>query len=107
MCSCLHLRAVHPVTLFPNKITLCEAKLDTIICPGTVLQRQNHLCNKPWRMMHEYLQYSEEPLEETKYIVPLISSKYAVISTDQSIGHVRIIPASDALTFLEGKTICI
>jgi len=89
------------IVLFPNEIQLLNLGLYCFTNEkdkNEILKIQQHLCNKPWRILGDY--FFPNHLNIT---VPVIAKKKCKISKGEVLFHATLIPLNTALQLIQGK----
>ena len=100
--QCLSLFNNETVTVHPQQITEIDAGIRIDTTSGHVLQVQHHTCDKPWRILVDYLY----PDPATKTVtIPIITKRTCVIPFGDTLCHVKEIPLDHAYTAIKGTII--
>lgn len=95
--QCYNLFANHNVLLYPDRINKINPGFHIELPSYQVLQIKPHTCNKPWRILGEYLY----PEEDNTLIIPVITDTKCMLNIGDVLCHIQ--PISLAHAFLRAK----
>jgi len=98
--ECLNLYNNKPVTIYPKRINIIDAGITIEMPPKCVIQVKNHICNKPWRILNEYLY----PDPDTKLLkIPVITQHKCIINYGDILCHMQVVLVEDIYKRIAGK----
>lgn len=98
--QCQNIFNNNTVVLHPHQITEIDAGILVDIASGHVLQIKSHNCDKPWRVLVEYVY--PDPVKKTLKI-PVITKVKCYIPYGEVLCHVKEIPLNQAYCLIRGK----
>jgi hypothetical protein len=98
-CSCCVIKAPMTISLLPN--TINEIKIPFKgKTPCTVLQVKQHMTDKPWKIIGEYLYFNQSSSSIT---IPIMSSQKTVLLKNEAICHVQLMAPFGPLQTVTSK----
>jgi hypothetical protein len=100
-CSCWVIAPLQETTLHPDVV-------NEIILPyeghaaTPLLQVNNHMCDKPWRVISEYIYFNERTHSLT---VPVVATFRRTLGAGEPLCHVRVMDPIHSLQNIKGKFI--
>ena len=100
-CPCWVIKSPITISLLPNTINeiIIPFKGKT---PCTILQVNNHMGNKPWRVICEYLYFNQQSSSIT---IPIMSSQQTMLTKNEAVCHVQLMEPLGALQLVKSKII--
>jgi hypothetical protein len=83
--QCIEIKNPIWIMLYPNKINEIYLEMPMETSNDTLWMVRNHMCDKPWRILHEYLYHS---LVTNITVIPLVTSKKIILHPGVVLGHV-------------------
>ena len=99
-CSCWNIRNPETRMLLPGVVNEIIIRFidDT---PTTVLQVNNHMCDKPWRVISEYIYFNKRTHSIT---IPIITSFTRILLSGEPICHVELMNPLSTLQKIKGNS---
>jgi len=98
-CSCWVIPNQKKITLHPGVINEIVIPFEGD-APTTLLQVNNHMCDKPWRIISEYIYFNQRTHSLT---IPVITTFLRTLAVDEPICHVELMDPLHTLRALKGK----
>jgi len=81
-------------------VNLVNAEILMNVSTGYAIQVKNHICNKPWRILTEYL--VPDPISK-KLIIPVVSHRPCLIQFGDILCHVEIVTVESCIKRIKGN----
>ena len=98
-CSCWILINPKETSLHPGVVTEIIIPFEGP-APVNVLQVKNHMCNKPWRVINEYVYFNQRT---HSLIIPVITSFLRILEAGEPICHIEVMHPFTTLQKIKGK----
>ena len=98
--DCVNIYNQTNILLDPGVISYIYVGLFVKMDKGTIIQIQNHLCNKPWRIVNQYLCLS--PTGEETLTLQVIANKPSIIKRGEVLCHIKSITFRQAFNIMKG-----
>ena len=102
--KCFELLNPRDIHLRANSITNINTGLKIIPKPSTTIKINNHLCNKPWRILCKFIKTDEK---NHLLVFPAAVTKNITLKAFQPLCHIQFIPIKHALQHIIGKPVFI
>jgi len=85
-CSCCVIKVPMTISLLPNTINEINIPFKGKT-PCTVLQVKQHMSDKPWKVIGEYLYFNQS---SSSVAIPIMASQKTILSKNEAICHVQL-----------------
>lgn len=99
--QCYNIYANHNITLYPDQVNQINPGFLIELPEYQVLHIKSHICNKPWRILGEFIY----PTKEKTIILPVITDTKCQINIGDVLCHIQPIYVSHALLKMKGTFI--
>ena len=101
--NCITIFTQGPISLKPGILYNVDTNLFADRISGTIMQVQNHLCDKPWRVVNPFLNYP--PAWGLTLTLQIITNKPCSIKRGEILCHIKNITLEEAFNKVKGNSI--
>jgi len=99
MCSCWSIDSPQETTLYPGMVNEIVIPFEGD-APPTLLQINNHMGDKPWRVICEYIYFSQRTQSLT---IPVITTFLRTLKKGEPICHAELMNPTATLQNIKGN----